>query len=509
MSSRVAPPVLAVLALTLLGGMLRLRVAHEALFADELSTYWIVVGNDLGTVLSTVQSNNELTPPLFCVGSWLATRFGSSPELVRFPSLVAGIAMIPLVYQLGLRLAGPAVGLTAAAITTFAPFMIYYAAEARAYALMMCMVTLSTLAMVIAVDTRRTRWWVVYAVATAGAVYSHYTCVFLLAAQALWLVVAYPEARWAGIAASFGAALLYVPWLPGFLDDIRSPTTVIAYQMQPFTPADVVKTIKHWTIGYPYSFLGLDDVPGPVGLALLGLAGSLMLVGVAMRMWRGGARGLDRRGVLIVVLALSVPIGGAVASFGGKHVFSTRNLAASWPGLALLSALLLHAAGGRLGVVAATLAVAGLAIGGVRMLDPQHQRPDYQAAAAMVDREARDGDVVVEQTAVLSPAPVSSMVPAWRRTHRVFSAGLLQPNTGPLGPRSRFAEVLRSALDAAKGGRIFLVQTQYREIPSQLLAALVTGPPIPPPYRLVERRSFPGFLENSVEVYEAPAAAAR
>ncbi len=45
---------------------------------------------------------------------------------------------------------------------------------------MILAVTVSTLGMLLALDTGRARWWVVYAVAACAAVYSHYTCVFVL-----------------------------------------------------------------------------------------------------------------------------------------------------------------------------------------------------------------------------------------------------------------------------------------------------------------------------------------
>src|SRR5207302_10785636 len=174
-----------VAALTVLGAAVRVIVAHQSVFADELSTYWISATHSLGGVLSLLYSTGrihhaEITPPLSFLASWLTTRAGSSPDLLRLSALLAGTATIPLVYLLGLRTVGRRAALLATAITALSPFMIYYSTEARAYGLLMLLTLASTLAMLLALDTRRARWWVLYAVAAVSALWTHYTCAFVL-----------------------------------------------------------------------------------------------------------------------------------------------------------------------------------------------------------------------------------------------------------------------------------------------------------------------------------------
>ena len=113
---------------------LRLAVAYQSLFADELSTRWVVAGHSLGDVISIVHTDAEITPPLSFVASWLATRVALTPELLRAPSLVAGAVTIPLVYAVGVRTVGRRAAIVAAALTALSPFMVYYSAEARGYA---------------------------------------------------------------------------------------------------------------------------------------------------------------------------------------------------------------------------------------------------------------------------------------------------------------------------------------------------------------------------------------
>src|SRR5919198_2677847 len=113
---------LAVAALSALALGARLALLGQSLFADELSTWWIVSTHGLGGVISTVHSDAEITPPLYFVLAWLVTRIHESPELLRLPSLLAGVATVPLTYLLGERTVGRAAGLVGAVLVTLSPF---------------------------------------------------------------------------------------------------------------------------------------------------------------------------------------------------------------------------------------------------------------------------------------------------------------------------------------------------------------------------------------------------
>ena len=224
----------AVVGLTALGFALRLSTFDQSFIGDELSTYWILNGHSLGDVLSSIKSDDEITPPLYFILGWLSLKLGSNPDWVRLPSLIAGTATIPLVYLLGARTLGRLPGLIGAAVITLSPFMIYYSVEARAYALMIALLTVSTLALLAALDTRRTRWWVLYAVCTCGAMLSHYTALFPLAAQFAWVIWTHREAIRPLLLANLGAAVGFAPWIGGFIADNNSPTTEILSALSPF-----------------------------------------------------------------------------------------------------------------------------------------------------------------------------------------------------------------------------------------------------------------------------------
>ena len=501
--------------LTGLGVGLRLAVADQSLFADELSTYWIVSTNGLPGVLSTVHSDAEITPPLYFLTAWLATRIDLAPELVRAPSLVAGAVTIPLTYLLGLRTVGRAAGVVAAALTALSPFMIFYSAEARGYALMVALVVVSTLALLAALDNRRTRWWVAYGACSCAAVYTHYTSVFALGAQLLWLLLAHPEGRRPALLANAGAVVAFLPWLFGLRADLESPTADILSALSPFDLHTVRISLQHWAIGHPFAFprTGLRDLPGVVPLLLLALGTVVAAAGLALARFRAHPRswlrGLDRRVVLIVALALALPVGGALFSAVGTNLFGTRNLAASWPAFAVSLAALLVAAGPRLRFAAAALAIACFAVGAARMLETRFQRPNAEAAAGFIDRNAAAGDVVLDGAVFgISPGPLSGLDVALSRPHRVFRIGAPQQRDHPfsaLDPILPPREVARRAGAEAGGRRIFLVSGESVFLPTSAR----TGDPaadrviraLPGRYRRVETRTYPGALRLAVSVY--------
>jgi mannosyltransferase len=489
-----------VVLLTVAGVALRVLLARDSLVADELSTRWIVSTNGLWGVISMVHTDAEITPPLYFVASWLATRIDLTPELLRAPSLLAGAATIPLVYAVGVRTVGRRAALVATALAACSPFLIFYSTEARGYALMMALVLLSTLALLHALDGRRNAWWILYAACTCGAVYSHYTSVFPLAAQLAWVLWAHPEARRPVLLANAAAVALFLPWLSGLRGDMESETTDILSQLQPFTPAYVRTAVAHWVLAYPYALggTGVRDLPGAPALLALALALALGLAGLAARTLRGRTT-LDRGVLLVVLLAIAAPVGTAAFSAVGSNLFGTRNLAGSWPALALCIAAVTLAAGRRLGVVAAGLAVAAFAVGAAKLLDPDFGRADFRAVGDYIDRRAEPGDVIVD-AAQISPGGVPAPLQAALREPRpIFGVGEDKVLYDPFRVVERApppAAVVARAAAAAERGRLFLVLAEGSLYAEPTLAAL------PPRYRRVDTRVWPGITRLVVVVAE-------
>jgi hypothetical protein len=314
--------------------------------------------------------------------------------------------------------------------------------------------------------------------------------VFPLAAQLAWVLWAHPGARRPALIATGLAAIAFLPWLQGFRIDADSGTTDILSALQPFTPSFVRTSLAHWLIGYPFGIegTGMRDIPGVPALLLLAAALLLGLAGVARHLLRDRPP-LDPRIVLVVALALSAPVGEALASLVGSNLFGTRNLAGSWPALALCLSALVLAAGPRLRYAAAALAVAAFAIAGVKMLTPDFGRADFHAVVAEIERASEPGDVVVDA------APIS---PAGLPTPLDVTLGGARPLVGVARDDVRYdpfrivavapppAEVVREAARQAAGHRLFIVFPEDNPLGPRTLEGL------PPGWREVERHTYRG-----------------
>jgi Dolichyl-phosphate-mannose-protein mannosyltransferase len=457
---------LTVALLTAIGFAIRLANLHQGLFGDELSTAWIVHGRSLGRVVSLVYSDAEVTPPLSFVLAWASQHLGSSWEWLRLPSLIAGTATIPLVYGIGLRTAGRTAALLAAAICALSGVMILFSTEARNYSMLMACVAAATLSMLLALDTGRRWWWVAYAAASCLAMYSHYSAAFVLIAQLLWVLWTHAEARRYAILANLGAAAAYAPWIPGAIRDTKSVTIPIINALLPFTFSFVRRSVGEWAVGLPYTTV--HQVPG-TGFALA-IGAGILLAGCAAtaRAWPGMRTGetltarlrtvVSSRGFLLVLLAGSTLLGESLYSVLGGHILDSRNLNASWPGLAVSIGALISAAGPLLGTLSCLLVLSGFCATAVDSLKARWQRPNYPAVARYITQQARPGDAIVDAS-IVPVVPLTGLDAYLPQTHREFRLGLPEgqpPYTTSTRVPSATSLIFAAAQSSTRG-RIFLI----------------------------------------------------
>lgn len=502
--------------LVVAGLVLRLASYDDALAGDELSTYFDVHGHGLGRMIAIIHSDQEQTPPLYFVVAWLTAKLGGGSQLLRLPSMAAGLASIPLVYALGARTVGRAAALVAAALVALSPFLIFYSTEARCYALLMFLGLLSTHALVCALQTGRRRWWALYALASCAAMYTHYTGLFLLAGQALWTLWAHREAWRPLVGANAAAAVAYLPWLNGYREDSRSPGATIIELVHPFGLDTAIRDVTRVAVGAP--FVQLRSLPGTWGMALIAAGLALAAVTLVRRLGRPSPW-LS----LAVVAAVVVPVGASIASVVGPSVYLPRNLITAVPFLALVAGALLSAPRGLVRIGATALTVSGFAVGAAMTLDAANQRPDYNAVADFVHRTGRPGDPIAQVTfpsgapAILQSLEVALADKGLTREHPVLRVGLPtiaadRRRREPPGP-GQFARLpipspdvlARQAGRLARGGTLFIAIPGGGPLPAILRSHVSPLPAflaaLPGRLHYVRTVSFPGLTRAPVLVY--------
>lgn len=219
------------LVITMIATVLRgIHIGDASLWNDELfSRFYCETGLEF---MWTRGFSLETTPPTYytVLLGWMHL-FGTSEAAMRSLSLVASVATIPMVYLIGRELAGVSCGLLAALLFALSPMQIYFAQEARAYALMLLPIAVALLAMAgLLRDPRNGRHFVLYIIGASAAVYTHSTSILLIAAFNLAFLLtlvgnstAKPRAglrRW--IAANVIIALLCVPEALAIVHEVRA-----------------------------------------------------------------------------------------------------------------------------------------------------------------------------------------------------------------------------------------------------------------------------------------------
>ena len=282
----------ALIALILLAWGLRLyRLEAQSLWYDEAVTADVV---QLGLERLTRWTADDIQPPFYyyLLAGWVGLA-GSGEWALRFPSALFGLLTVPLAYALGRRLFarggdwGRWAAFLGAAFACLSPLYIYYAQEARMYALLTALGLLMAAFLVdwlhtpLRQEQRRDRWLAMIAVSIA-AVYTHYYAFFLILAFAVYFLAVWSRRRprLVGIEAlialiSIGVA--YFPWLPFVVNRYQADAS---YWRGTLKLGEALRhTFIHFTLG--------ETVLEPVAVRLLWGFGLILLIGVAALLWQG------------------------------------------------------------------------------------------------------------------------------------------------------------------------------------------------------------------------------
>ena len=318
--------------------------------------------------------------------------WGDNEFVVRLLSVVLAVATLPVIYLLGKRLFDEKVGLIAALLLAVNAFHIQYSQEARAYSLVVLLISLSSLYFVRSID--RPSWGniLVYAVTSTIAVYAHLFAILVLFAQALSLILLVRQP---------------VPWTKLLLGGLAILAGLVPMVMVIVTTSEGVgEMAPRWI-----PVLSLDQVHD-LALKLTGMGGTPLLIIYLVSLLAGILVALEARGsrlasivrwkygLVIGWLFIPVIITVAYSAFIEPSLVP-RYLIVSLPALILLAAAGIHQVyrilPARVPLFSTALVVLVIAFStrGVYGYYSEFEKEDWRGVANFLASEARPGDAII------------------------------------------------------------------------------------------------------------------
>ncbi len=211
---------LGLVAILLLAFVLRIyRLGIDSLWYDETVSA-LLASKTLATMWA--HTAGDIHPPLYYGLLHLWMSLTGSPEFtLAFMSLWFGMATIPLITYLALRLYGPRTGVLAALLVTVNPFSIWYAQEVRMYTLgtfLLALVLLLSLDYVQDKPRHVLRTLGLYSIFAALTLWTLYYSAFALVALNIFIMMVLlwrdRQRLWPWLGAQVVVLVLYLPWLP-------------------------------------------------------------------------------------------------------------------------------------------------------------------------------------------------------------------------------------------------------------------------------------------------------
>jgi mannosyltransferase len=317
--------------------------------------------------------------------------FGTTLTAIRLPSVLFGVATVPVVYLIGRRLASIRVGVFAAVLFSVSLPVVFWQQNARAYTMGTLLVAASTLAFIAMLESDGNIPSYAYFIATVTACYTLFYAAFAVLAQLLSLLMREPSRipvrRLSG---AVGASLLCcVPLV--LLARIRGTIGLV------WVPRPGAHSV--WVTGLVLMSAGSANGPATTAWAadLLGygsLVACVTLVAWSVVAMTRGSRDSATYGVALVGLLCFLPplVAFIESQVATTHIYLDRYFTICIPAGTLLLALAIDRVRPVPAAIALLVVSAGLRL---LVIPPTYGVPiEVQTAADYLMASARPGDCI-------------------------------------------------------------------------------------------------------------------
>ena len=122
---------------------------RQSLWRDEVDAIYFAVRDLSETLRMFVQAAQNGPLYFLALRPWFAM-MGTSEFVLRYPSVLAGVASVPLLWQVARRMlpdrraGGLSIAMAAAIFMAFNPYQVWYGQEGKMYATITCLALLAT-----------------------------------------------------------------------------------------------------------------------------------------------------------------------------------------------------------------------------------------------------------------------------------------------------------------------------------------------------------------------------
>jgi uncharacterized membrane protein len=382
--------------ITVVGAALRLvGLSRQSYWLDEgASLDYIQVHNSAWGIIDSLAHGGDNHPPLhFLALFFMNQMFDITNEAaMRFPSVIASVALIPAAWMLATVVA-PRWKWLAASLVAVSPFLIWYAQEARMYAMAEAFAAWSIVGFFKYLQTGERRWLRLHAVCRVLGFYTHVYAVLLCVAE-LALLPALPNDKRRQILRTM--ALEFALMLPWFVvlygvrgntagTDTGSPAVAAAYTFFVF--------VFGYSFGPGVRDLHISHHLSSGVMAQLAIA-AVIALGLAYAIWSSRSNKWLRQLAVVVAVPMVLAIGVTLTT---SVSLNARYISIMYVPFVCILTMAIGKYWSKNAVKAATIGL--VCVIGVSLVnywsDPTYEKDDYRSAMQYIHATGSTDPILV------------------------------------------------------------------------------------------------------------------
>jgi mannosyltransferase len=198
--------------------------SHWPVWTDEGWTIWSVSSHDFPQIINNLAQDRHPPAYFLTLSAW-SSAAGESRLALRFLSTAIGLLTVAVVYRIGRDVFGHPSGIYAALLLAALPIPVYYSQEIRHYGLLALATALMSFFFLRYLRHPTPGRLIPYVLSTLLMLYTQFLGLALLGVQILFILILWRRPLRVKVylfAAWIITFILYLPWLPTALVQIRS-----------------------------------------------------------------------------------------------------------------------------------------------------------------------------------------------------------------------------------------------------------------------------------------------